>query len=111
MKTVWLALFCLIGLATMVTLKIGMSPYASADVLRGDASSALADVSRETGPPADAPSSETGPIATNTQSDALTKGDGFDVFFSDEVKSLKSVVITPAETEPKPSNKTEQIVS
>src|ERR1700686_4189878 len=35
MRTVWLALFCLIGLATTVVLKIGMSPYARADVSRG----------------------------------------------------------------------------
>jgi hypothetical protein len=112
MRTVWLALFCLIGLATTAVVKMGISPYANADVSRGGGSSALADASRKSAPPADvAPSSETETIATNTQSDALTKGDRLEVSYTEGVKSVKSVVISPAETEPTPPNKTERIVS
>ena len=96
MRTVWLALICLIGLATTVVVKIGISPYASADVSRGEASSGLADVSRESAPPAEAvASSENETIATKIQSETLTKGDKLEVSYSEAVKSVKPVVISP----------------
>jgi hypothetical protein len=46
MRAVWLALLCLIGLATAAAVKIGMAPYASADLSQG-VTSAKAEVSPE----------------------------------------------------------------
>jgi Flp pilus assembly protein CpaB len=116
MRTVWLALLCLIGLATTVVVKIGMSPYASADVSRG-VPSAKAEVSPETSPPDTvALSSENVTAGTNLQSDTLTKADKLEVSSTNEaapeVKSVKSVAIVLRTTEPKQlSKKMERIVS
>jgi hypothetical protein len=67
---------------------------------------------RKPAPPADAaPSTEDGLMATNTKSGVSTKGDRLDVSYREGGKPVKSVVITPAETEPKPPDKTERIVS
>ena len=116
MRTVWLALFCLIGLATTVVVKIGMSHYASADVSRG-VPSAIAEVSRETSPPDTvALSSENVTVGTNLQNDPLTKADKLEVSYTNEaapeVKSVKSVAIVSPTTEPKQlSKKMERIVS
>src|SRR5882724_9149431 len=101
MRTVWLALFCLIGLAIAVAMKFGMSPDASADLSRVGSLSGPA-VSREVALPAIA--AESGTIATNVQSDTLTKGetdtltkgDRLEVSYPEDVKAVKSVVITPA---------------
>jgi Flp pilus assembly protein CpaB len=115
MRTVWLALFCLIGLATTVVVKIGLSPYASADVSRG-VPSAIAEVSRETSPPDTvALSSENVTVGTNLRNDPLTKADKLEVSYTNEaapeVKSVKSVAIVFPTTEPKLSKKMERIVS
>ncbi len=95
MRTVWLALFCLIGLATTVVLKIGMSPYASADVSRG------------------LPYVTPGP---KLQNGPLTKADKLEVSYTNEaapeVKSVKSISIVLPTTEPKRlSKKIERIAS
>jgi hypothetical protein len=108
---VWLALFCLIGLAITILVKIGMSPYASA-AISGGLPSPIANVSPEKVPPADpVPSSGTGTIARNVQSDTLPKGDRLEVSkpseASLEANLVKSIVIAPP-TEPK---KMERIVS
>jgi hypothetical protein len=116
MRTVWLALLCLIGLATTVVVKIGMTPFASADVSQG-VTSAKAEVSPET-THTDSPalSSENMTTGTNVQSDTLTKADKLQVTYMNEaapeVKSVKSIAIGLPTTEPKqPSEKMERIVN
>jgi hypothetical protein len=116
MRTVWIALLCLIGLAITAIAKIGMSPYASADVSRG-VTSAKAEVSRETTVTESvALSSENVTAGTKLQSDPLTKGDKLEVSYTNEaapeVKSVKSVAIgLPATEVQQPSKKIERIVS
>jgi hypothetical protein len=116
MRTVWLALLCLIGLATTVVVKIGMTPYARADVSQG-VTSAKAEVSLETTPTDSvALSSENMTTGTNVQSDTLTKADKLQVTYineaAPEVKSVRSIEIGLPTTEPKqPSEKMESIVN
>jgi hypothetical protein len=117
MRTVWLALFCLIGLATTVVLKIGMSPYASADVSRGLPFS-KAEVSQE-GPLTDdtvALSSDNVTAGPKLQNGPLTKADKLEVSYTNEaapeVKSVKSISIVLPTTDPKRlSKKMERITS
>jgi hypothetical protein len=116
MRTVWLALLCLIGLATTVVVKIGMTPYASADVSQG-VISAKAEVSREA-TLTDSPvlSSENVTAGTDVQRDTLTKADKLQVTYMNEaapeVKSVKSIAIGLPTTEPnQPSEKMERIVN
>lgn len=116
MRTVWLALFCLIGLATTVLVKI-ISPYASAD-LSQRVPFAKAEVSRETS------STDTGVLSsenvtagTKLQNERWTKADELEVSHTNEalpeLKSVKSVVIGSPTTEPKQvsKKKMERIVS
>lgn len=110
MRTVWLAVFCLIGLAMTVVVKIGMSSYASADVSRGVAS-AKAEVSHESSQP------NTVAFSSKDVAAVTTKADKLDVSYTNEaapeVKSVKSIaiVVSPA-TEPKEvSKKKDRIVS
>ena len=100
MRTVWLALFCLIGLATAVVLKLGAPPYVNADVSREPLPAAVLP-----------PSSEGETIATGTQSDTLKKADRLEPTHTDEIRSVKSTAIKPVETESKISNRAERIVS
>jgi hypothetical protein len=116
MRTVWLALFCLIGLATTVVLKIGMSPYASADVSRVPFSKV--EVSQES-PLADdtvALSSDNVTAGTNLQNGPSTKADKLEVSYMNEtaaeVNSVKSIAIVLPTSEPtQPSKKIERIAS
>jgi hypothetical protein len=116
MRTVWLALFCLIGLATTVVLKIGMSPYASADVSRVPFSKV--EVSQES-PLADetvALSSDNVTAGTKLQNGPSAKADKLEVSYMNEtaaeVKSVTSIAIVLPTTEPKrPSKKIERIAS
>src|SRR5258706_10223207 len=91
MRTVWLALLCLIVLATTVVVRI-ISPYASADVSRG-VPFAKAEVSRET--TSVALSSENVTAETKLQNDPSTKADKLEGAYTNEaapeVKSVKSV--------------------
>src|SRR5258706_2144431 len=109
MRTVWLALLCLIVLATTVVVKI-ISPYANTNVSR-DEPSAKAEVSRET--TSVALSSENLTPETKIQNDPSTKADKLEVSNTNEpgpeVKSVKSVSIVSPSTEPK--QKVERIVS
>src|SRR5258706_9301101 len=112
MRTVWLALFCLIGLATTILVKI-ISPYASADVSRG-VPSAKTEASREIFlTDTVALSSENVTPETKIQNDPSTKADKLEVSNTNEpgpeVKSVKSVSIVSPPTEPK--QKVERIVS
>jgi hypothetical protein len=122
MRTVWLALLCLIGLATTVVVKIGMSSFASADV-SGDVPFAKAEVSRESTLteretiPIDtvALSSKNVTAETDPEPDPLTKADKLEVSNANEaapeVKSVKSVAIVLPTPEPKQlSKKMERIV-
>jgi hypothetical protein len=116
MRTVWLASLCLIGLATTAAVKIGMTPYASADVSQG-VTSAKAEVSLET-THTDSPalSQENMTTGTNVQSDTLTKADKLQVTYineaAPEVKSVRSIEIGLPAAEPKqPSEKMERIVN
>lgn len=115
MRTVWLALLCLIGLATTVVVKIGMSPYASADVSRG-VTSTKAEVSRGTALTDSVALSSDVTAGTNLQSNPSTKADKLEVSYTNEppseVKSIKSVAVGLPTTEPKqPSEKMERIVN
>ena len=114
MRAVWLALFCLIGLATTAAVKIGMAPYASADVSQG-VTSAKVEVPQETTLTDSVALSLEDVTAGNVQSDTLTKADKLQVTYTNEatpeVKSVKSVAIGLS-TEPKqPSEKMETIVN
>ena len=116
MRTVWLALFCLIGLATTVLVKI-ISPYASADVSRG-VPSAKAEASREILLTDTVTlSSENVTAETKIQNDPSTKPDKLEVSNTNEpgpeVKSVKSVsIVSPKMEPPQLSNKKmERIVS
>jgi hypothetical protein len=116
MRAIWLALLCLIGLATTAAVKIGMAPYASADVSQG-ITSAKAEVSQKnTLTDSVALSSENATAGTNAQSDTLTKADKLQVTYlneaAPEVKSVKSIAIGLPTAEPKqPSEKMETIVN
>jgi hypothetical protein len=116
MRTVWLALFCLIGLATTVVLKIGMSPYASADVSRVPFSKV--EVSQESRLTDDtvALSSDNVTSGTKLQNGPSTKADKLEVSYTNEtgaeVKSVKSIAVVLPTTEPKQlSEKIERIAS
>ena len=116
MRTVWLALFCLIGLATTVLVKI-ISPYASAGVSRG-VPFAKAEVSREISvTDTVALSSENETAGTKIHNDPSTKADKLEVSYTNEagpeVKSVKSVSIVLPTTEPTQlsKKKMERIVS
>jgi hypothetical protein len=103
MRTVWLALFCLIGLATTVLVKI-ISPHASADVSRG-VPFAKAEASREIFLSDTVPlSSENVTAETKGLNDRSTKADKIEVSYTNEaapeVKSIKAVSIVSPTTEP-----------
>jgi hypothetical protein len=95
--------------------KIGMAPYASADVSQG-VTSAKVEVPQETTlTDSVALSSENVTTGTNVQSDTLTKADKLQVTYTNEaapeVKFVKSVAIGLPTTEPKQSSeKMESIV-
>src|SRR5216684_4841887 len=116
MRTVWLALFCLIGLATTVLVKI-ILPYASADVSRG-VPFAKTEASREIFlTDTDPLSSENVTAETKSQNDRSTKADKIEVSYTNEVgpevKSVKSVSVVLPTTEPTQlsKKKMERIVS
>jgi hypothetical protein len=113
MRTVWLALLCLIGLAATAVWKIGMSPYASAEVARETIQIGTVALS-----------SENVTAGTNFQTDTFTKLQTYTVTKADkleasytneaapEVKSVKSVAIELPTSDPKQvSRKVERIVS
>jgi hypothetical protein len=122
MRIVWLALFCLIGLAMTVLAKI-MSPYATAAFSR-DVPFPKAEVSRETSvTDAVTLSSENVTAGTKLQNDPSTKADKLEVSYTNEaapeVKSVKSfsivsptaAIVSPI-TEPKQlPSKMQRIVS
>jgi hypothetical protein len=112
MRTVWLALLCLIGLAATVVWKIGMSPYASAvareTVQIGTLALSSENVTAGTNFQTD--------TFTELQTDTVTKADKLDVSYTNEaapeVKSVKSVTIELPTSDPKQvSRKVERIVS
>src|SRR5258708_16185773 len=116
MRTVWLALFCLIGLATTVLVKI-ISHYGSADV-SGGVPLAKAEVSREISlTDTVALSSENATAGTKIHNDPSTKADKLEVSYTNEagpeVKSVKSASIVLPTTEPTQlsKKKMERIVS
>jgi hypothetical protein len=113
MRMVWLALFCLIGLAITVVVKIGMSPYASGDVSRAEPF-ANAEVSREIS----LSNNDTGTVVlssenvtaeTKLQDDTLAKADKLEVSYTNEaapeIRPVKSVAIGLPTTEPKQISK------
>ena len=115
MRAVWLALLCLIGLATAAAVKIGMAPYASADVSQG-VTAANAGVSQETTLTDSVALSLEDVTAANVQSDTLTKADKLQVTYTNEVtpevKSVETVAIGLPSAEPKQiSEKMDRIVN
>jgi hypothetical protein len=115
MRTVWLALICLIGLATTVLVKI-ISPYVSADV-SPVVPFTMAEVSQEvSSTDTVALSSVKATAGTMIQNDPPIKADKLEVSYtneaSPEVKSVKSVSIVLPKTEPtQVSRKRKRIVS
>src|SRR5665647_1271692 len=114
MRTVWLTLFCLIGLATTVLVKI-ISPYVSADV-SPVAPFAKAEVSLEVSSTNTVALSSVIATAGTMINDPPLKADQLEVSYtneaSPEVKSVKSVSIVLPKTEPaQVSKKRETIVS
>jgi Flp pilus assembly protein CpaB len=112
MRTVWLALLCLIGLAATVVWKIGMSPYASA-VARETAQIDTVALSSEN---VTAGTNFQTDTFTKLQTDTVTKADKLEVSYTNEaapeVKSVKSVAIELPTSDPKQvSRKVERIVS
>jgi hypothetical protein len=104
MRTVWLALCCLIGLVTIVAVRIGTAPLASAN-----ASAAVPVTKAAVAPQATladglAVSSENLTAGTELPKDALAKADKLEVLHlndvAPEVKSIASIAI-----EPKPISK------
>ena len=110
MRTVWLALLCLIGLATTVIVKVA--------VLSGEVAkpvpSAKAEVSRDTGLTGTvAVSSENLTPRTKLQNNPSTKTDNLEVSddAAPEIKPVKSIAIGSPTAEPKQLSKTiERIV-
>jgi hypothetical protein len=109
MRTVWLALLCLIGLATIVAVRIGMAPLASAN-----ASAGVPVTKPEVAPPAtltdgEVLSWENLTAGTELHNNALAKADKLEVFHKDdigpEVKSIASLAIALPTTEPKSVSK------
>ena len=113
MRTVWLAFFCLIGLAITAAIKLGLSPYTSADYAGAAGSLPAAEVSRQIVQPAGvAASPDAGTIETNIQNTS-SKGDELEASYpgaSADAILAKTDFIAPAETEPKRPEKT-RIVS
>jgi hypothetical protein len=108
MRTVWLALFCLIALAAALAVIIGMFPSANADVPQPVRSSA-SDVIRDRFPTTALPLSAEGEtIGTSAQSDTLTRADRLER--SHEITSVKSIAVQPAETQAKLSDEPEKIM-
>jgi hypothetical protein len=109
MRTVWLALVCLIGLATIVAVRIGMAPLASANASAGVVVTKAEVLRQATLPDGEALSSETMTAATELHNDALAKADKLEVLHTNdvdpEVKSIASVAIAFPTTEPKPVSK------
>jgi hypothetical protein len=109
MRTVWLALFCLIALATTLAVKIGIFPSANADVpqlVRLSAAVTIRDRFPRTVVPVPA---EGETIGTSTQSDTLTKADRLEPSY--DATAVASVTIQPADTQAKPSDQPEKIKS
>jgi hypothetical protein len=109
MRTVWLALVCLIGLATIVAVRIGMAPLASANASAGVVVTKAEVLRQATLPDGEALSSETMTAATELHNDALAKADKLEVLHTNdvdpEVKSIASIAIALPTTEPKPVSK------
>jgi hypothetical protein len=108
MRTVWLALLCLIGLTTIVAVRIGMAPLARADA-SGSVPVTKAEVVRRATPADDALSSENLRAGTELLKDALSKADKLEVSYTSdaapEVKSIASTAIALPTTDPKPLSK------
>ena len=114
MRAVWLALLCLIGLATAAAVKIGMAPYASADLSQGVTSAKAEDSPEPNLTDSPALSSESVAVGTSVQSDTLTKADKLQVLYTNEAapEMIKSDAIGLPTTVPKqPSEKKETIVN
>src|SRR5258708_9027811 len=108
MRTVWLTLFCLSGLATSVVAQI-ISPFVSGDVSRS-VPFAKAEVSRETSSTDTVVlSSENVTAGTKLQNDWWTKADELEVSYTNEappeLKSVKSAAILSPTPEPKQLSK------
>lgn len=114
MRTVWVALFCFIGLATTILAKI-ISPYVSTDV-SPVAPFTKAEVSREVSSTDTVALSTANAAAGTMINDPPLKADQLEVSntneASPEVKSVKSVSLVLPKMEPTQiSKKRERIVS
>jgi hypothetical protein len=110
MRTVWLALFCLIALATTLAVKIGIFASANADVPQMAATSASSDLFHERFPTSALPLAAKGETTgASTQSDIWTKADRLEPSY--ETTSVEPVAIKPAETQAKLPDGPEKIKS
>ena len=113
MRIVWLALFCLIGLATTVLAKL-MSPYATAVFSRG-VPFPKAEVSRGTSvTDAVTLSSENVTAETKLRNDRWIEADKLEVSYTNEaapeIKSVKSVaIVSPTVAIVSPATEPEQL--
>ena len=109
MRIVWLALFCLIGLATTVLAKL-MSPYATAAFSRG-VPFPKAEVSRGTSvTDAVTLSSENVTAGTKLQNDRWTKADKLEVSYTNEAApEIKSVEVSPRVAIVSPATESKQL--
>jgi hypothetical protein len=109
MRTVWLALLCLIGLATIVAVRIGMAPLASANASAGVPVTKAEVLPQAMLTDGEALSSENLPAGTELRNDALAKADKLEVFHKNdvapEVKSIGFIAIALPTTDPKPPSK------
>jgi hypothetical protein len=108
MRTVWLALFCLVGLGTIVAVRIGMAPFASANASAG-VPVTKAEVLKVTLTDSVALSSEQPQAEPELHNDALGKADKLELLHkkdvTPEVKSISSIAIALPTTEPKSVSK------
>jgi hypothetical protein len=109
MRIVWLALFCLIGLATTALVKI-MSPYATADFSRG-VQFPKAEFPRETSVTDSVTlSSESLTAGTKLQNDQWTKADKLEVSATNEAApEIKSVEVSPRVAIVSPATESKQL--
>jgi hypothetical protein len=109
MRTVWLALFCLIALAAIVAVRIGMAPLASANASAGVPVTKAAVAPQATLADGLAVSSENLTAGTELPKDALAKADKLEVLHlndvAPEVKSIASIAIALPTMEPKAVSK------
>jgi hypothetical protein len=109
MRTVWLALFCLVGLATIVAVRIGMAPLPSANASAPVTAMKAEILGQATLTDGEAFSSENLTAGTELHNNALAKADKLEVLHKNkigpDIKSIAAIAVALPTTEPKPISK------